>query len=335
MSTTEAILLFLSSLALTIVASVVLSRRLKQVGTSLQMSQSLLGIVAALGSDAPEISSAITALRGGEHDLGLGIVLGSNIFNLAALLGVGALASGRVKVARPTLLLNGAVALSILAVTMLQLYRILPAAWGLGLTLAIFLPYVVAVSISPERLTHFASRFGVGLAVLETVTDADKDATESEMAPQPSYADSLGIIPALVSIVLASIGMVHSAVLLGQRWHIPGAVTGTIILATLTGIPNIVTSVLLAMRGRGSAVLSEALNSNTLNLVAGVAVPALLLGLVPLSSGAALAVWWLAGMTVLALALSWLRGGLGRVGGAVLVAVYVAFALLTVLRPWA
>jgi cation:H+ antiporter len=69
-------------LILTVTASAVLSQRIKQLGKWLLLSESLLGIIAALGADAPEISSSIAAFRHGNHELGLGIVLGSNIFNL-------------------------------------------------------------------------------------------------------------------------------------------------------------------------------------------------------------------------------------------------------------
>jgi cation:H+ antiporter len=55
----------------------------------------LLGIVTALGADSPEIASAITALAAGHSDLGVGVVIGSNIFNLAALLGLSALVAVR------------------------------------------------------------------------------------------------------------------------------------------------------------------------------------------------------------------------------------------------
>jgi Ca2+/Na+ antiporter len=74
-----AILIFLCSLLLSVVASIVLTRRLEQLGGWLLFSESLLGIVVALGADAPEISSAVTAMHGGRHDLGVGIVIGSNI----------------------------------------------------------------------------------------------------------------------------------------------------------------------------------------------------------------------------------------------------------------
>jgi len=46
-------------------------------------------------------------------------------------------------------------------------------------------------------------------------------------------------------------------------------VRGMLVLANLTGISNLVAAISLARRGKGSAVMSEALNSNALNLVFG------------------------------------------------------------------
>jgi cation:H+ antiporter len=108
-------------------------------------------------------------------------------------------------------------------------------------------------------------------------------------------------------------------------------VLGTIILASLTGIPNAITAIQLARRGRGSAVLSESLNSNTVNLLAGVSLPVLFFSSASLSPRSMLALWWHAGMTLLALGLSFVRGGLGRNAGALLVVAYAAFIILVVL----
>ena len=50
--------------------------------------------MAALAADAPEITSAAAAMSSGQRHLGAGVVVGSNVFNLAALLGLGALVAG-------------------------------------------------------------------------------------------------------------------------------------------------------------------------------------------------------------------------------------------------
>ena len=63
-------------------------------GESLGLSEALLGILAALAADAPEITASITALLHHQATVGAGVVLGSNVFNLAAPAGPGSGRSG-------------------------------------------------------------------------------------------------------------------------------------------------------------------------------------------------------------------------------------------------
>jgi cation:H+ antiporter len=70
-----------------------------------------------------------------------------------------------------------------------------------------------------------------------------------------------------------------AATTLGRRYAVADVVTGALVLAVVTSLPNAVTAVYLARRGRGAAVLSTALNSNAINVVAGLLIPASLTGL--------------------------------------------------------
>ncbi|HEY5372730.1 MAG TPA: hypothetical protein VIK01_03550 [Polyangiaceae bacterium] len=81
--------------------------------------------------------------------------------------------------------------------------------------------------------------------------------------------ESLAPIPAPFAVIAGSTMMVERAMTIGDRWHLPGVVLGMLVLANLTGISNLVAAISLARRGKGSAVMSEALNSNALNLVFG------------------------------------------------------------------
>ncbi len=47
-----------------------------------------------------------------------------------------------------------------------------------------------------------------------------------------------------------------------NAWGLNTTIVGMLILAALTGVPNVITSIKLALDGRGTAVMSEALNSN-------------------------------------------------------------------------
>src|SRR5438552_13052628 len=106
MSIVAAFFLLAGAFALTVVSSVVLARELDRIGERLGFSEALLGIVTALGADGPEISSAVAALVSGHNDTGVGVVIGSNVFNIAALLGLSAVIAGQVRIHRHGLVLN-------------------------------------------------------------------------------------------------------------------------------------------------------------------------------------------------------------------------------------
>ncbi|MGR9105511.1 MAG: calcium/sodium antiporter [Gammaproteobacteria bacterium] len=69
-----------------------------EIARDLGVSDLLIGLtVVALGTSLPELASSIMAARKGEHDIALGNVLGSNLFNTLAVVGIaGAVAPIRV-----------------------------------------------------------------------------------------------------------------------------------------------------------------------------------------------------------------------------------------------
>ena len=123
--------------------------------------------------------------------------------------------------------------------------------------------------------------------------------------------------------------MEHAATSLGTSLAIPGIVTGGIVLATVTSLPNAVTAVYLARRGRGAAILSEAMNSNTLNVAFGLFLPAALTGLAVGGSAAEVAAWY-AAMTLAVLVVAFLQRGVSRPAGALIIAAYAAFVAILV-----
>lgn len=324
---------FLASLALSVVSSLVLAEGLDRIGERLGLSEGLLGIVTALGADAPEISAAVTALQGGRAALGYGVVLGSNVFNIAALLGLSALVAGKVRIHRRGLVLNGGVALvatAIVAALVLGLLAPVPAVLVLAVVLV---PYVALLSLRPAGMAGLGSRGPVWAVLVSGVADVDRDLRRGATPPRATGHDVLATVPALVAVVLASVGLVRTSVELAGRWDVSQVLLGTVVLASLTGIPNVIAAIRLALRRRGSAVVSEAFNSNTINLVAGIAVPALVVGTTSATGLTVLSVWWLLGSSILSLVLTGSRGGLRRWEGAAVVAAYLAFVAVLVLAP--
>lgn len=86
----------------------------------------------------------------------------------------------------------------------------------------------------------------------------------------------------------------------------------------------------VAARGRGAATLSTALNSNTLNVVAGLLLPGALIGLGAPSGQAGLITVWYAALTLAVLALAYRHRGLSRRSGLLIIAAYAVFAVSVV-----
>ena len=68
---------------------VVSSRALVLIAQSLGVSDLIIGLtIVAIGTSLPELASSIAAVRKGEHDIAFGNVLGSNLFNTLAVVGI-------------------------------------------------------------------------------------------------------------------------------------------------------------------------------------------------------------------------------------------------------
>jgi cation:H+ antiporter len=331
-STGLAIPVFCASLALTLVATVVFARELDRLSERLGVSEGLHGILTALGADAPEIATAVAALVSSRSKIGVGVVVGSNVFNLAALLGLSALVAGHVRIHRHGLLLNGGVALAVAALAAALVLGAIGAAVATVLLVAVLAPYMFFLSIRPARIARIVPVGPVRHFLVAAVREEVRDLRTGEVAPKASRGDLLVLVGALAAIVLGSVGMVHEAIDLGRRWGVSDLIVGTLVLAALTSLPNLMTAVRLALHGRGAAVVSESLNSNSLNVLAGIALPGIALTLGSASGLVTFSVWWLVGMTAVAVVLTYAREGLRRTEGAVIVALYVAFAAVIASR---
>ncbi len=295
------LLLFLASLAVTLAAAGFFADRLDHVGPRLGLPEAIVGLLTAVAADAPEISSAVVALVRGEKQVSLGVVLGSNVFNLAAMIGLSAVLAGTVTIGRRALVLEGAVGLLATLIAVALLTGLLPAPVATALFAAVILPYLVIAVRSPRHHPPAARHMHEGAL----------------------WKPLSLIVPAVALIVLGSTGMVRSALVLADDWHLSRVVVGVLLLAVLTSLPNAFTAVRLGLAGRGAALVSETLGSNTINLVGGILLPALVVGLAARSGLTDFNLAFLAGMTCVALLL--LGHGIGRLGGALLIALYAVF----------
>jgi cation:H+ antiporter len=298
---------------------------LERVGARLGLSEALLGMLAALAADAPEITASITALAHNDRRIGAGVVIGSNVFNLAALIGLAALIAGRIALHRRVIELAGAVALWISAVTLATVTGALSPAAGLVVVLAVFVPYVTLLGIGRERVSRLRLPAAWRRWLIEAVREEELELEPAIHPRRGGTRDALIAAGAVVVVVSASVAMERSASQLGAHRGVAPIVIGALVLAGVTSLPNAVAAIYLARRERGAAVLSTALNSNALNILAGLLIPTAFIGLgAPSTQTTFVAASYLA-MTVLALALAYAGHGLRRAAGAAIILAYAAF----------
>jgi cation:H+ antiporter len=306
----------------------VLVSRLERVGERLGLSEALLGIVAALAADSPEITAAITALVHHQATVGAGVVLGSNVFNLAALLGLAGVVEGRVRLHRKVVVFSGAVAMLVGVACLLSVGGQLSAGAGLALVVAVLVPYVVLLGAHERVLGRIGLPTRWAAWINAAIVEEESELEEAIRPDRGTGVDAVVAVGALVVVILASVAMERGASSLGMHFGIPEIVVGGLILAAVTSLPNAVSAIYLARRGRGAATLSVALNSNSLNVAAGLLIPATVIGLAKPSGTGLLVAGWYVGLTAVTLILAYVGHGLRRTSGGLIIAAYALFVVL-------
>jgi cation:H+ antiporter len=318
---------FLGGLAVTLAASELLARGLTRLGAKLGFSEGLLGLLAALGADSPELSSAVIAILAGAGDVGVGVVVGSNLFNLAALLGLSALVAHGVRLRRGPLLLDGAVGLAAMLAAAAMVAGVASPSLAALIVLPVSAAYAVALAAPRRWLLRVRPLLsGVPQNPIELPYEVSHDLPA---AAHTSWWPVLLLPVALLGVVGGSFAMVHAALAAAPWLHLSHAVLGTLVLAALTSLPNLWVALHFARTDRGTALFSAAMNSNTINLMGGLVVPALFVG-VGIARGSLGDFRWLLILTLLAIVAPLRSQRLSRLGGGLIIGVYVVFVALRV-----
>jgi len=329
MTPAAAIPLFLVSIGVMLAAASVFAGRLDHIGLRLGLPETLLGLLTALAADAPELASAVTALVENRHAVAVGVAVGASAFNIAAMLGLSAIVTARIRTRHEALELEAFVGLWMIAVALAVAGGFLGGIAGIALAGIVAVPYVAFLAAGQRlirllRLGAAESRF------------AERSFGEEHRRLQPldSRREAvqlvLVLVAALALIIGGSVGAVRTATTLADRWSVPQTLVGVVVLAVLTALPNAWTGIRFGLQQRGSALMSETLNSNSINVVAGIVLPAALGSLASFSTLDVFDLAWLFGMTAVAIVLFGRRNGAGRPAGALLVVLYAVFLAVQV-----
>lgn len=292
-----------------------------RIARRLGMSPLVVGLtVVAFGSSAPELLVGVVASIQDRGDVVMGNVLGSNIINIALILGLAA-------VVRP------------LRVGMRLLSREAP--------LMVLISLVAAALMLDGVLGRWdALGLLVGfVAFLAFVLRAAKDEPAAVAAQYVQFEeaelgepdDGVGrnvilVVAGLLGLVVGAQLLVISAVFFARLVGVTEVVIGLTVVAIGTSLPELATCVVAAVRGESDIALGNAVGSNIFNLLSILGVSAMIR---PIGVDRELFEFEIPAMIVFAvllLPLAWYKRVLGRVAGVVLVLGYVVFTAALVAR---
>jgi cation:H+ antiporter len=310
--------LWLGALAAALYASEKLVHHVSDVGRHVGLSAAELGLLVALGADAPEISSSLIAVVKGASDVGLGIIIGSNVYNIAGLLGLSAVLAGRVPTGPGWITREGITNIVLSGLLLVLVIR--PVAHiAIGIVLLIVLA-AYAVLTATRRAPAGES----------TNENSEQDRSAVPQKRRPLVLSIVYLAMSVAFILGASYLLVSESLALGKTLAIPSAILGTFVLAIATSLPNTWAAVSLARRGMPAAAIATTFTSNSINMAIGGGLPSIFLKFHISAATRELDVPWLFVMTGAALVLLATRHVLSRLEGSVLIALYAAFVIIRI-----
>lgn len=263
---------------------------------------------AAFGTSGPELVVSVQAAMIGNSAIALGNVIGSNIANIALILGVAALI-------RP------------LNVHAIVIKREIPIMLVVSLILVLFL---LDGALSFIEGIIFVSLLVIYVSV--TIILARKEISkEVEKEFEEEFKSKLST-PVAISFFVVGIGIlvfgaylfVEGAVALARIFNISDIVIGITVVALGTSLPELVTAVVASIKKESDIVIGTAVGSNIFNILSILGISAIIF---PISAEGMsyIDLSVMMGTAILLLPLSWTNFRISRMEGFFLVVAYVVY----------
>lgn len=283
------------------------------------VSPLLVGLtIVAFGTSMPELAVSVTAALRGANEIAVGNVVGSNIFNLLVVAGLSAVICPLVM---DKMLLRRDWPLSIFAAVLL-LVAIAPdhviARWEGAVLLVIF-----AVILSRQIKAALNDRAQLAAAEAE----AAEEAAEMTQSPVMIWVN---IVLGLACIVLGGQLAVNGATGIARMFGLSETLIGLTIVAIGTSLPELVTSIVAARKGQNEIAMGNVIGSNLFNILLILGVSAVITP-IPVQATSIIDCLFLITISVV-FYLPARKGKLGRLPGAVMAAMYVAYTAYLIMR---
>jgi len=277
-----------------------------RVAGELNMPTVVIGaVVIGFGTSLPEMVVSIVAAGGGDRDLGVGNIIGSNVANLGLVLGVAAM-------------------IATMSISKTTLRREIPMSLAATGLFAAF--YVDGEVQRWEGIVMLVALIAAVLFLIRSGMTEALEETDGDVLLLTEVGRTVG---GLIGVVIGAQLVVSGATGLADQWGLTGGFVGFSMVALGTSLPELVTTFACARRGETGLIIGNLFGSNLFNSLAvgggmGLVGPGLIGDdlLTSWGIGAMLAV------SLIAFALCARNRLIRRVDGVVLVALYLGSMVL-------
>ncbi len=225
-----------------------------------RLSPLFIGLtVVAFGTSSPELAASLTASARGSGDIAVGNVVGSNIFNVALILGVAALI-------HPIQIHFESIRRDVLVATAVATVPFLALLFGGVIPRWLGASMVAVLGIYTYASLQIGRRDGARLA--EAVDPGEILAVAPTGEPvRRIWVDATQVLVGLALLVLGSRIFVTAAIGLAREFEVSELLIGLTIVAAGTSMPELLTSTVAAIRGQSDIAVGNVLGSNIFNIL--------------------------------------------------------------------
>lgn len=281
------------------------------IALKLGMTSGLVGLtVVAFGTSAPELLVSISASLKGNSDISIGNVVGSNISNIALVLGLSSLFYP-ILIRKTNIRFEYAVMILVSVLFYILSFDLLISLWEGFFLFACF------VSLNAYLLRNLGN-----LDIKVSV----KDKGELDQVKSYSWLASIGLlIGGIIGLYYGSELLVDNAVLISRRFGVSERVIGVTIVAIGTSLPELITSIIAALSKRTDLALGNILGSNIMNILSIIGITAIISPIKVSEAFIQSDYLWMIGISLLLFPLMRRKMRISKTEGAILLLSYFAY----------
>lgn len=257
-------LMLVGGLVLLLVGGELLVRGAVRVASQLGVSPLIIGLtLVGFGTSTPELVTSVQAAMNGSPGIAFGNIVGSNIANLLLILGASALVTPII--VQSSALRRDAVVMVAVAIVFAMLSPLFPLGRLIGLLFVAALGIYIYVAFRQEAAA--TATHGAAFDKSAAAQGADP-----ALAPVPPQGGSI-VVPLLTSllglgiVVVGGYFLVNGAVALARSFGISETIIGLTIVAVGTSMPELVTSLVAAVRREADVAFGNIIGSNIYNIL--------------------------------------------------------------------